>query len=347
MATAQSQSSWTYHLNHDDLATIERQAEKSMPLFVGTAANRNVRLLEPKDFPLSPSLQSKLSKIQSDLIHGRGFALLRGLPVDTYNEKELATIFIGLGAHIGKARSQNKLGHLLGHVLDLGMNSSDPDVRIYQTNERQTFHTDSCDVVGLLCLRKAKRGGLSLLVSANTVYNEMHRLNPDLLRLLLQPIATDRRGEVPPGSDPFLLIPVFSYWQGRLTAFYQRQYIDSAQRFPSAPRLTDQHVEALDLFDATCNDPSLHLEMMLQPGDIQFVHNHSMLHDRTGFEDWVDIEKRRHLLRLWLTVPGDRALPPIFATRYGSIEIGDRGGIVLSDTDFCVPFKNDVIESNA
>ena len=344
MSTSQAQLSWTYNLNQDDLATIERQAEKSMPLFVGTAANRNVRLLEPKDFPLSPSLHSKLSRIQSDLIHGRGFALLRGLPVNNYNEKELATIFIGLGAHIGQARSQNKAGHLLGHVLDLGMNSRDPDVRIYQTNERQTFHTDSCDVVGLLCLRKAKRGGLSLLVSANTVYNEMHRQNPDLLRLLLQPIATDRRGEVPPGSDPFLLIPVFSYWQGHMTVFYQRQYIDSAQRFPNAPRLTDQHVEALDLFDATCNDPAVHLETMLQPGDIQFVHNHSMLHDRTGFEDWVDLERRRHLLRLWLSVPGDRALPPIFASRYGSVEIGNRGGIVLSDTDFCVPFKHDVIK---
>lgn len=346
MATPRARSSWTYHLNQDDLATIERQAEKSMPLFVGTTANRHVRLLEPKDFPLSPSLQDKLTTIKSDLIHGRGFALLRGLPVHNYNEKELATIFIGLGAHIGNARSQNKSGHLLGHVLDLGLDSDDPNVRIYQTNERQTFHTDSCDVVGLLCLRMAKRGGLSLLVSANSVYNELYQRRPDLLRLLLQPIATDRRGEVPPDSDPFLLIPVFSSWHGHMTVFYQRQYIDSAQRFSSAPRLTCQHVEALDLFDAVCNDPAMHLKTKLEPGDIQFVHNHSMLHDRTGFEDWVDIDRRRHLLRLWLSVPGDRPLPPIFASRFGSVEVGNRGGIVLSDTKFCVPFRDDILKTH-
>src|SRR5262249_8399002 len=83
------------------------------------------------------------------------------------------------GAPLGRARSQNARGHLLGHVCDLGLSGADPNVRIYQTRERQSFHTDSCDVVGLLCIREAKRGGDSLLVSALSIYNELLRIRPD------------------------------------------------------------------------------------------------------------------------------------------------------------------------
>ena len=100
--------------------------------------------------------------------------------------------------------------------------------------------------------------------------------------------------------------------------------------------------EELDLFDELCNDPKLHLTMMLQQGDMQFVYNHAMLHDRTGFEDWTELEKRRHLLRLWLSVPGDRPLPEVFASRFGSIEIGNRGGIIVPGTQFCVPWRKDL-----
>jgi hypothetical protein len=275
------------------------------------------------------------------LLHGRGFALLRGLPVARYTPQQRAAIFLGIGAHLGRARSQNAAGHVLGHVCDLGLSSSDPNVRIYQTHERQTFHTDSCDVVGLLCLREARAGGDSLLVSALAIFNELLRTRPDLLARLLQPMAHDRRGEVPAGQHPFFMIPVFSWLpqQGAsgLTVFYQRQYFDSAQRFADAPRLTARDVEALDAFDALANDPRLHLTMRLAPGDMQFVHNHVLLHDRTAFEDWPDRAQRRHLLRLWLACPGARELPPAFAARYGSIAIGDRGGIVVPGMQMTVP----------
>jgi hypothetical protein len=295
--------------------------------------------MKQSHFPL-PGLGPKLAALREELIHGRGFALLRGLPVADYSEREAATIFYGLGTHLGHARSQNAQGHVLGHVLNLGVDSRDPNVRIYQTKERQSFHTDSCDVVGLLCLQPAREGGRSLLVSADTVFNKMRQRRPDLLELLLRPIATDRRGEVPEGMLPYLLIPVFSYYDGRITPFYQRQYIESAQRFEDAPRLTSKHIEALDLFDELTNDSDLYLSMMLHKGDMQFVYNHAMLHDRTGFGDWPELGKRRHLLRLWLSVPGDRPLPEIFATRFGSIEIGNRGGIVVPGTHFCVPWSH-------
>jgi len=214
-------------------------------------------------------------------------------------------------------------------------------VRIYQTHERQTFHTDSCDVVGLLCLREARRGGDSLLVSALSIFNALHRSRPDLLARLLQPMPHDRRGEVPAGGQPYFMIPVFSWLPAQgadgLTVFYQRQYFDSAQRFVQAPRLTEKDIEALDAFDALANDPRLNLAMRLLPGDLQFVHNHNLLHDRTAFEDWPQPSPRRHLLRLWLACQGARELPPAFAARYGSLVVGERGGIVVPGTRLCAP----------
>jgi hypothetical protein len=257
--------------------------------------------------------------------------------VERYSMLECAALFAGIGAHLGRARSQNARGHVLGHVCDLGLSSADPNVRIYQTRERQTFHTDSCDIVGLLCLREARHGGDSLLVSALTLFNELRRTRPDLAVRLLRPMAHDRRGEVPAGAQPFFMIPVFSWHAGALTVFYQRQYFDSAQRFAEAPRLSALDIEALDAFDALANDARLNFSMRLAPGDIQFVHNHVLLHDRTAFEDHDEPALRRHLLRLWLAAPGARELPPAFAARYGSLTVGDRGGIDVPGMTLTVP----------
>jgi hypothetical protein len=151
--------------------------------------------LTAADFVL-PTLGPRLAQLRRELLHGRGFFLLTGMPVGQWSQRDVALAFIGLGAHLGNARSQNAAGHLLGHVRDLGLASTDPNVRLYQTHERQTFHTDSCDVVGLLCINEAQQGGDSLLVSSTTIYNEMRRRRPDLAALLFEPLATDRRGEV-------------------------------------------------------------------------------------------------------------------------------------------------------
>jgi hypothetical protein len=227
---------------------------------------------------------------------------------------------------------------MLGHVRDLGMSSSDPKVRIYQTNERQGYHTDSCDLVGLLCLKTAKAGGFSSLVSSVTLYNEMRRHRPDLLRCLFEPIETDRRGEVPEGQKPYFEIPVFNWYAGLLSAVYQRKYIDSARRFVGTP-LTAQQQESLDLFDALCEDPRLCMSMEFLPGDVQLVHNHTLLHDRTAFEDWPEPDRKRHLLRLWLAPPEARPLPPVFAQRYGLITPGDRGGVLVEGMKQIAPLK--------
>jgi hypothetical protein len=295
-------------------------------------ASTEITAVRRADFPL-PTLGPRLQQLLNEVLNGRGFVLLRGLPVEQWTQREAALAFFGLGTHLGSARLQNAQGHLLGHVKDLGLSSTDPNTRIYQTRERQTYHTDSCDVVALLCLQPAKTGGLSSLVSSVTIFNEMRRRRPELLRVLFEPIETDRRGEVPPGALPYFNIPVFNWHTGLLSVIYQRQYIESARRFPDVPPLTPQQVEALDLFDALANDPALHLLMEFRRGDVQLVHNHTLLHDRTVFEDWPEPERKRHLLRLWLAPPNARPLPPVFAERYGSITPGDRGGVsVIPDS---------------
>ena len=313
---------WRWRLSTTEIAELEDAARTYLSQY-GDLAH-----LGPETFVV-PTLQARLEALRTTLIHGIGFELIRGLPVNRIGVEVASAIFCGIGAHLGSARSQNAEGHLLGHVRDIGADSRDPNTRIYQTSERQTFHTDSSDVVGLLCLNEARQGGDSLLVSAVTIYNEFRRNRPDLLNYLFDGIATDRRGEVPPGGKPYFTIPVFNWHAGFLTVIYQRQYIDSAQRFVDAPRLTSNHIAALDLFDALANDPRLHFNMRLERGDMQFVYNHSLLHDRTSFIDWPEPDRRRHLLRLWLSVPGDRPLPVCFAQRYGSVEIGDRGGVVV------------------
>jgi hypothetical protein len=324
---------WQMPLSPSEIAEVESAAK------VLAAREADIAAVTAKDFPL-PTLGAKLkARVEGEVLNGRGFLLLRGLPVERWTMRESATAFYGLGAHLGSARSQNGKGHVLGHVQDLGLDVKDPNVRIYQTHERQTYHTDSCDIVGLLCLKTAQSGGLSALVSSTTIFNEMRRARPDLLELLFQPIATDRRGEVPEGQKPYFEIPVFNWHEGFLSAIYQRQYVDSAQRFADAPRLGARQIEALDMFDSLANDPRLHLFMEFRPGDVQLVHNHTMLHDRTAFVDWPEPERRRHLLRLWLAADHARSLPPVFAQRYGSVEIGDRGGIIVRGTKLHAPLE--------
>ncbi len=335
---------WYGHQMRDDtswvcqLTTVE-VAEVNAAVEAVISQGTDLANIGQSDFDL-PGLGPKLIDIREQVVSGRGFALLRGLPVNEWSVRESSIAFLGLGSYFGNPRSQNGKGHLLGHVCDLGRDAeNDPTARIYQTSERQTFHTDSCDIVSLLCLKTARSGGASALVSSTTIYNEMLKRRPDLLPVLFEPMQTDRRGEVPVGEKPWHEVPVFSWYQGFLSALYARRYIESARRFEQVPALTPIQLEALDLFDELANDPDIGMEMTFQPGDVQLVHNHTMLHDRTSFEDWPERSKRRHLLRLWLAVPGARPLPPVYAQRFGSVEVGNRGGIVVPGMKLTVPLE--------
>jgi hypothetical protein len=322
---------WTERVSDAEIAEVENVVQE-LESVVDLAA------ITPRDVPL-PILSLRLQRILEEVLNGRGFVLMKSLPLERWTKRQTAIAFLAIGVHFGRLRMQNAQGDLLGHVKDLGRSSDDPHTRVYQTRERQTHHTDSCDVVALLCLKPAKSGGLSNLVSSTTIFNEMRRWRPDLLRVLLEPIETDRRGEVPEGSKPYFTIPVFNYHDGLISAIYQRQYIESARRFPGVAPLTATQIEALDLLDQLANDPNLNLMMEFQPGDIQLVHNHTILHDRTAFEDFPEPERKRHLLRLWLAPSGARTLPGVYSERFGSITPGDRGGVTVGGARPTIQFE--------
>jgi len=331
-ADLKGRTEWIENLSESEIAEVETAVERL------EATSLNLSSIKSDDFPL-PTLAPRLDRLLDEVVNGRGFVLIRALPVQRWTQRQAAIAFLGIGVHLGALRMQNADGHLLGHVRDLGRSSQDPNTRIYQTRERQTFHTDSCDVVGLLCLRTAKSGGLSSLVSSTTIFNEMRRRRQDLLRVLLEPIETDRRGEVPAGGKPYFSIPVFNQHERQVSAIYQRQYIESARRFAGVAPLSAVQIEALDLFDQLANEPDLNLLMELEPGDIQLVHNHTILHDRTAFEDFPEPERKRHLLRLWVAPPGARQLPEVFAERFGSVTPGDRGGVSVEGSSPTIPFE--------
>jgi hypothetical protein len=277
-----------------------------------------------------PRLAPRLAAVREDLMGGRGFAVIRGLPVDRYTRRQIATAFWCMGLQVGDPVSQNGLGHLLGHVTDLGDTSfDDPQHRGYQTHDALPFHSDFCDVVALLCLHPAKSGGESLLTSAIAIHNEMLKRDPRLVAALCEPIYRDRRGEIPTGKDPWYQRPVFSYHAGQLTTCWTRGYILSARRFDNLPPLSDTLIAALDLFEELAH--SLAFSMDFLPGDIQILHNHVVVHSRTRYEDWPDPDRARHLLRLWLATPGGRPLPKSFAEFYGYLPAGDRpaGGVAV------------------
>jgi len=325
---------WIEHLSETEIAEVESAVQH-----FGLSPTRP---FADSTSPL-PSLAPRLQKLLEEVLSGRGFVLIKGLPTERWSKREAAIAFLIIGLQLGNLRMQNAEGHLLGHVRDLGLSSDDPNTRIYQTRERQTHHTDSCDVVGLLCLQTAKSGGLSNLVSSTTIFNEMRQRRPDLLRVLLEPIETDRRGEVPEGGKPYFNIPVFNYYDGLVSAIYQRQYIESARRFAGVAPLTPQQIEALDLLDQLANDPQINLTMELKPGDIQLVHNHTILHDRTAFEDYSEPERKRHLLRLWVAPPNARSLPEVYTERFGSITPGDRGGVTVQGSKGTIVFESEML----
>ena len=306
---------------------------------VAGTLNFPIAELQKTKFDL-PQFGSELRRIRDTLIEGRGFHVLRGLPVDFWSREVSARAYYGIGCHLGVPVSQNASGHLLGHVKDLGVDPLDPVNRIYQTRHRQPYHTDSIDIVGLMCLQKAKSGGRSTICSSTTIYHEIARRRPDLLKVLLEPFTVDRKDEIPKGKAETYEIAVFHRYAGKITCIYARDFIDAAQRHEHVARLRPEQVEALDLLDELACSDRIRLDLEFEPGDIQLLHNHQILHARTPYDDWPEPERKRHLLRLWLSTADGRPLPPAFEERYGPIVEGRlRGGIRVSGAEPNVPLE--------
>lgn len=299
-------------------------AELRAALAAARAQGADVPGLTASDFPL-PTLGSRLRALTEEVVNGRGFVLIRGLRIADLSVADTALIYWGIGSHMGRGRAQNAQGDMLGHVTDLGLDfRTDPNARGYQTRLRLPFHNDAMDIVGLLCLQPARAGGLSRVVSSTAIHNTVLQRRPDLMDVLSSPFSIDRRGEAPDGKQPYYAGAIFERMNEgmgegageRLFCRYNRTYIESAQRFAEVPRLTPRQIEALDLIDALCDDPALYLDMELQPGDMQFISNYTVLHSRTDYDDWPERERRRYLLRLWLDTGLVKQLPPSFADRY-------------------------------
>lgn len=323
---------WIHCLSDEDTLDLERA--------VADVRARNLAIADitRDDFPL-PALGPVLARIREDVVDGRGINLLRGVPVDRWSREDTAIAYWGIGAHLGEAVTQNALGHVLGHVKDIGVDVDDVNNRGHRSRAELSFHNDiGGEIVCLLCLKPAKSGGLSSVVSGGAIYNEMLRRRPDLLAELLDPMYLDRRGEVPEGSDPYYRLPVFSRRQGRVIVCFVRRFVESAQRFPELPRLTQRQMDALDMVSELAASPEFRLDVTFNPGDIQFVNNLTTMHSRTGYEDYPEPERKRHLLRLWLAVPGGWPLPEAFYDRYGATTPGGRpAGIVAAGEDRLTP----------
>jgi hypothetical protein len=325
-------SDWIHEFSAEEVAEIDAAVA---PL---DAAGTDIRTITRSMFPL-PRLERVLQAVKHEVLHGRGFHLFRGVPVQRYTDRQSAIAYWGLGQHFGEALSQNGKGHLLGHVANLGLDYADPEVRGYQTSARLPYHCDLADVVALLCLRTPKAGGLSSIVSSTTVWNELVRQRPDHARTLLGPFHYTRWGEIPAGKTAYESIPVFAPWRGDMFANYVRSAIVKAQKLPGVPPLTARQIEALDFLDSLCADPALHLDMDFRPGDVQLLSNHFILHSRTAYEDWEQTDKRRHLLRLWLACPDAPDLPPFMYERFGVTASGRPDGIRVPGVELVAPIE--------
>ena len=286
--------SWIHRLTPAEIAELERAIR------AGRATGKPLGALTREDFDL-PVLTPAIRGWMDALNRGRGFVLVKGFPVFEHSTQDLEIAYWALGRNMGDPVPQNRGGDLLGHVRDTGEIASNPKVRLYKTTKRQDFHADGSDIVGLFCLRRAKSGGLSQIVSSISIYNEFVRRRPDLVPSLFEPLYWDRAGEFLPGEKPYMKLPICYVANGHVRMFYIGWYIRDGQQHPEAPRFTKAQVEMLELIEEIANDPAFHLSMDFEPGDIQFLKNSAILHCRTEYEDFEAPERKRHLLRLWLT----------------------------------------------
>jgi hypothetical protein len=285
-------SEWIYHLSTAETAEIGRLLGALR--HAGTRREQMTR----DDVPLD-ALATTVRAWRDTLAWGRGFVLVRGLPIEDMSNEDAALVYWALGLHLGTPVPQNFQRELLTDVRDVGADPDDPSTRLYKTRAEQDFHTDGADLIGLLCLRGAKRGGESRIVSSVTVYNEILDRRPELAAVLFRDFYWHYfEPEMP--SPTYFTRPICTERGGGLNTFFIPWYIRRAQELPGVPALTAEQRAAIEIVESTANDPALHLDMEFRPGDIQLLKNSVILHKRTAYEDWDEPERKRHLLRLWL-----------------------------------------------
>jgi hypothetical protein len=278
------------------------------------------------DFPL-PALSKRLRDMANNLVSGIGFEVWDGFPVSRYRTQELKALFWGLSLHLGIPVYQSHRGDVLGDVRDLGTDIRGRQGRGYTSNQALNFHCDAADVTGLFFLHNARSGGLNRIASSLAVHEEIAARRPDLLEVLYLPLCWSWQGNQPPGAKPYYEMPVFGEADGEVSCAYVRTNLLMAEANAGAPAMSPQQIEAVELVASVAAESGMYVEAMFQPGTLLFMNNQRIFHMRTQFEDWDDPARKRHLLRVWLSMPNSRRLPDSFApffrdTRPGAV----RGG---------------------
>ena len=305
---------WIYELTASDIAALGDLA-KRLRKTVGDTPDA-ILAIDPAAIDLG-AFAAPMAEIFHQIKDGRGFHLVRGLPVADWDRIDLAIAYWAIGLRIGAPLSNNPDGDMIGHVTDMGLDYEDPNHRGYQTSAHMLFHCDQCDVVSLLCLQTAKSGGQSKIVSAPATHNEMLRRRPDLVAELTADMYWTRHGEVAPGQEPWYRMAVFNYIDGFLTTAGGYKHIEKGHALPGNPPLTAAQKEAFALMAEVNED--LHLTMDFEIGDIQILNSHVTMHSRTAYEDGAEPELRRRLWRLWLRNADIRPQPAAFRHRTSGI----------------------------
>jgi hypothetical protein len=275
-----------------------------------------------------PGVGPRLTAVQQSLEHGPGAVLLRALPVGRWGEAVTTRVFWAVASHLGVPLSQSAAGERLFHVRDHGYAPDDARFRGPASSKRLSFHTDRCDVIAFACLRPAETGGENFIISSVALYEELRAHHPEALTLLREPFPYLRHTVDTGNTRPFCRLPVFSAQDGHFAAHFLRVLIDRADRAPDAPTLTGPQRAALDLLETVAEDPALHVQCRLEPGDILLLNNWTTFHRRSAFTDAPGPADRRHLLRIWLSVPNSRPIAPCFRDHFGATGAGAvRGGM--------------------
>ena len=293
-----------YRLGPDELAEIDAALaalKRGFPL--------DFPDVTPARFPL-PTMGKLLARMKDQLRHGRGFALLRGIDPKRYALDNLAWIYAGIGAHLGIAIPQSWQGELLGHVIDVSDIEVNP--RGYHAGGRQNMHTDSCDVVGLMCIRAAKSGGKSRIASAVAVHDALIERRPDLAARQYRGFRLRRKEQDAAHGSGMIVsereIPLWIRGADGLCSYQMAYYARLAAEHGDAT-MDALGEEALTEVERLASGPEFHLDMSIGEGDIQFLNNRVIVHGRNDFEDWPELSRRRHLMRLWLMIPDWPRIP--------------------------------------
>ena len=316
-------SSWIHFLSREAVAEIEQALQHAK------STGKDWLDMTANDFPLRRHAKEAIDQAFAVTQTGYGMCLLKGFPVEHWSVEDARLAHWGIGLHVGVARTQNMASQVMNDVRDEGGSYKVKNGRGYNTNAGLDFHVDSCDVVALLCLQTAKSGGTSKVTSSIAVVEEVKRLRPDLIPVMQQPFYYSYQGTNDASQPPFYKCSILGDDPEFFSFRANRKNVTAAQRdFPEVPRLTPSQIELLDLLDELLPDDRFCYSMQLDRGDMQLLNNYVVIHSRTNFEDHEAPELKRHLLRLWLSIPQGQRLPLLWKEYFGDIEPGSvRGGV--------------------